>query len=243
MPKAVVLIPARYQSTRFPGKPLTPIFGHSMIERVYQNACASGLPCYVVTDDERIEKAVLSFGGKCLRVDDDVPSGSERIALATQRYLRELAPDYVINVQGDEPLLKGETLKDLLAFHQASSFDITTLVRPRPRTEKDWSNSHVVKAVLGRGGRCLYFSRASVPVDRDGVNATWFQHVGVYCFRTEALMKFVGWPAGIVEEMEKLEQLRALENGLSIGALETTQKLIGVDTPDDVKKVEEALRE
>jgi 3-deoxy-manno-octulosonate cytidylyltransferase (CMP-KDO synthetase) len=243
MPKAVVLIPARYQSTRFPGKPLTPLLGRPMIERVYQNAALSGFPCYVVTDDERIERAVKAFGGKCLRVDDDVPSGSERIALASARFLGPDGPDFIINVQGDEPLLRGETLRELLDFHAASAFDLTTLVRRRERTEADWGNPNVVKAVMGAGGRCVYFSRAGVPVDRDAGTSPWFQHVGVYCFRTQALARFVAMPAGRLEALEKLEQLRALENDMRIGALETTQRLIGVDTPEDVEKVEEALRE
>lgn len=243
MPSAVVLIPARFQSSRFPGKPLASIAGKSMIERVYENACGSGLKCYVVTDDERIESAVRAFGGNVLMVKDDVPSGSERIALAHARHLLADNPEFIINVQGDEPLLKGEVLKDLLHFHAGSKFDITTLVRPRERHESDWTNPNIVKAVIGHGQRCVYFSRASVPVQREGVTAPWFHHVGVYCFRAEALQKFIKLPMGKLEDLEKLEQLRALENGMSIGATETKLKLMGVDTPEDVKKVEEALRE
>ena len=242
MQPAVVLIPARFQSTRFPGKPLAPIKGRLMIERVYTQACDSGLPTFVVTDDERIERAVRAFGGQVLRVDDDVPSGSERIALAYQRHLAKSAPSsFVVNVQGDEPLLAGGVLRDLVAFHQASTFDVTTLVRPRPKSEADWHNPNVVKAVLGLNGRCSYFSRASVPFERDGNDAPWHQHVGVYCYKAEALQRFVQLPASPLEGLEKLEQLRGLENGMSFGAMVTQQKLIGVDVPEDVKKVEEAL--
>jgi 3-deoxy-manno-octulosonate cytidylyltransferase (CMP-KDO synthetase) len=243
MSRAIVLIPARYQSSRFPGKPLVPLAGVPMVERVYRNATASGLPCFVVTDDERIENTVKGFGGQCLRVDDDVPSGSERIALAAQRHFSGTqAPEFIVNVQGDEPLLKGETLRRLVDFHTASNFDIATLVRPRRRDEADWANANVVKAVLGHGGRCLYFSRAGVPVQRDGNSAPWWQHVGVYCYRGSALARFLALPAGKLEDYEKLEQLRALEHGMSIGAVETTERLQGVDTPEDVQKVEEALR-
>lgn len=242
MSQAVVLIPARFQSSRFPGKPLAPIAGKSMIERVYTNAKTAGFPCYVVTDDERIEAAVKAFGGQCLMVKDDVPSGSERIALAHQRFLKD-GVDFVVNVQGDEPLLKGEILKELVAFHAQSKFDLTTLVRPRTRSEADWQNPNVVKAVIGEGQRCLYFSRGSVPFQRDGQSAPWFHHIGVYCYRPQALQAFVKFPLGKLEDLEKLEQLRALENGLSIGALATTQKLIGVDVPEDVRRVEEALGE
>ncbi len=243
MQPAVVLIPARFQSTRFPGKPLAPIAGRSMIERVYTQALAAGFPTYVVTDDERIEKAVKAFGGQVLRVDDDVPSGSERIALAYARYLSKTPAKFVVNVQGDEPLLNGVVLKELVAFHEKSAFDVTTLVRPRQRSEADWTNANVVKAVLGLNGRCSYFSRASVPFERDGSASPWHQHIGVYCYRSEALQKFVTLPASPLENLEKLEQLRGMENGMTFGALATTQKLIGVDVPEDVKRVEEALRE
>jgi 3-deoxy-manno-octulosonate cytidylyltransferase (CMP-KDO synthetase) len=242
MRSAVVLIPARFQSTRFPGKPLAPINGRSMIEWVYSRSKRCGYPTYVVTDDERIEKAVKTFGGEVLRVDDDVPSGSERIALAYQRYLKKDPAQFVVNVQGDEPLLSGEILKELVEFHQKSSFDITTLVRERSRRESDWQNPNVVKAVMGLNGRCSYFSRASVPFERDGQSSPWFQHIGVYCYRAEALEKFVTLKASPLENLEKLEQLRAMENGMSFGALVTTQRLIGVDTPEDVKRVEEALK-
>ncbi|MBY0515273.1 MAG: 3-deoxy-manno-octulosonate cytidylyltransferase [Bacteriovoracaceae bacterium] len=243
MQSAVVLIPARFQSTRFPGKPLAPIAGISMIERVYNQSLKSGFVCYVVTDDERIEQAVNAFGGKVLRVDDDVPSGSERIALAYQRFLKSTDCEFVVNVQGDEPLLKGEILNDLVKYHQKSAFDVTTLVRPRKRSESDWTNPNVVKAVMGVGGRCSYFSRASVPFERDGAEAPWYQHIGVYCYKVEALLKFVRLPASPLEQLEKLEQLRGMENGLTYGALPTNQKLIGVDSPEDIKKVEEALSE
>lgn len=244
MQPAVVLIPARYQSSRFPGKPLAPIAGKSMIERVYTQAARSGFESYVVTDDGRIEEHVKSFGGKVLRVDDDVPSGSERIALAYQRFLKSKAGvEFVVNVQGDEPLLNGEVLKELVSFHQNSTFDVTTLVRPRSRSEADWTNPNVVKAVLGLAGRCSYFSRASVPFERDGATAPWHQHIGVYCYRVKALEAFVRLPVSPLENLEKLEQLRGLENGLSFGALATGQRLIGVDTPEDIKRVEEALRE
>jgi 3-deoxy-manno-octulosonate cytidylyltransferase (CMP-KDO synthetase) len=243
MSSAVVLIPARFQSTRFPGKPLAPIAGVMMIERVYRQAQLSGLPTYVVTDDERIERAVKGFGGQVLRVDDDVPSGSERIALAFERHLKSTRAKFVVNVQGDEPLLDGTVLKQLVQFHEENSYDVTTLVRPRERSEADWTNPNVVKAVLGLNGRCSYFSRASVPFERDGVSALWHQHVGVYCYRTTALAAFVKLPASPLENLEKLEQLRGLENGMSFGALVTHQRLIGVDVPEDVKKVEEALRE
>lgn len=245
MGSVFVLIPARYASSRFPGKPLTLIKGRSMIERVYTNCLASGFECAVVTDDDRIEKAVKSFGGKVFRVDDDVPSGSERIALAFERFLADKKPELVINVQGDEPLLSGEVLKELAQFHLSSKFDITTLMRERSSSEEDFKNPNVVKAVWSpESKQCLYFSRQSVPFDRDSKTThPWYHHIGVYSYKPQALQKFVKLPVARLEDLEKLEQLRALENQMTIGGILTTQKLMGVDVPEDVKKIEGALSE
>lgn len=243
MARVVVLIPARFASSRFPGKPLAKIAGKSMIERVFSNCRDSGFPTYVVTDHEGIEKHVKEFGGQVLRIDDDVPSGSERIALAYERFLQQEKPELVINVQGDEPLLRGEVLKELAEFHLASQFDIATLLRERTSQEEDFKNPNVVKAVYSPGSKqCLYFSRQSLPYDRDGGRAfSWFQHIGVYSYRPEALSRFVKLPMARLEDLEKLEQLRALENQMTLGAILTIQKLIGVDVPEDVHKVEGAL--
>ncbi len=244
MSRVVILIPARFASSRFPGKPLAKIDGVSMIERVYKNCLESGFPVYVVTDHDGIEKHVHEFGGKVLRVDDDVPSGSERIALAYKRHLASEKFDLVINVQGDEPLLKGSILKELAEFHGPAAFDITTLLRERSSKEEDFKNPNVVKAVWSSvSNKCLYFSRQSLPYDRDGgKDYPWYQHIGVYSYRPRALESMVSLPLSKLEDLEKLEQLRALENRMEIGAILTLQKLIGVDVPDDVKKVEGALR-
>ncbi len=243
MASVVVLIPARFSSSRFPGKPLAKILGITMIERVFKNCEAAGFKTAVVTDHDEIENHVKSFGGAVVRVDDDVPSGSERIALAYQRFFKESSPDLVINVQGDEPLLKGDVLKELADFHLKTSYPVATLLRERKNTEEDFKNPNVVKAVWAQETKqCLYFSRQSLPYDRDGKNEySWFQHIGVYSYRPEALLKFVTLPMSPLEELERLEQLRALENGFSIGAIVTNQKLMGVDVPEDIKKVEGAL--
>jgi 3-deoxy-manno-octulosonate cytidylyltransferase (CMP-KDO synthetase) len=245
MSLAVILIPARFSSSRFPGKPLALINGVSMIQRVYTNCLESGFPVFVVTDHDGIEKHVIEFGGKVIRIDDDVPSGSERIALAYERCLKNENPKIVINVQGDEPLLRGPILKELANFHLSSQFDITTLLRERSVKEDDFTNSNVVKAVYSPASKqCLYFSRQSLPFDRDGGrDYSWYQHIGVYSYKAEALSRFVKLPMAKLEDLEKLEQLRALENQMTLGAILTDQKLIGVDVPDDIKKVEGALRE
>lgn len=244
-PKVVVLIPARFSSTRFPGKPLAMIAGKSMIQRVFENCKLSGLECAVVTDDDRIEEHVHSFGGKALRVDDDVPSGSERIALAFERYYKDKNFEIVINVQGDEPLLDGAILNELAKFHSESEFEMATLIRPRSSKEEDFSNPNVVKAVFSHESqRCLYFSRASLPYSRDKIaDYTWYHHIGVYSYKAHALEAFVKLKESHLERMERLEQLRALENGMRIGAVVSDQKLVGVDIPEDIKKVEEVLRE
>jgi 3-deoxy-manno-octulosonate cytidylyltransferase (CMP-KDO synthetase) len=245
MASVVVLIPARFGSSRFPGKPLALIAGRSMIERVYTNCKASGFETAVVTDNDEIETHVKAFGGIVLRVDDDVPSGSERIALAYQRFFENTRADLVINVQGDEPLLRGDVLKELAEFHLKSSYPITTLLRPRHVSEEDFKNPNVVKAIWSEQTKqCLYFSRQSLPYDRDGGrDYSWYQHIGVYSYRPEALLAFVKMPMSKLEDLEKLEQLRALENGYSLGAVLTTQKLMGVDVPEDIKKVEGVLGE
>lgn len=242
MSKACILIPSRFKSTRFPGKPLALILGKPMIQWVYEKAQTSGIDVFVVTDHEGIEKTVHDFGGKVLRVDDDVPSGSERIGLAYQRYLKSKSYEFVINVQGDEPLLEGNHLKDLLRFHQSTQYDVTTLVIERSKLVDSWKDPNVVKVVLGSQKNCLYFSRSSVPFDRDGVSEHWFQHVGVYCYRAQALQDFIDSPQSKLADTEQLEQLRGIDIGLRFGAHCVEANLVGVDRPEDIKKVEELIK-
>ena len=243
MASVVVLIPARFGSSRFPGKPLAKILGISMIQRVFTNCKTAGFKTAVVTDNDEIEAHVKAFGGEVIRINDDVPSGSERIALAYQRHFQTEKVDLVINVQGDEPLLKGDVLKELAEFHLGSSYPVATLLRERKSSEEDFLNPNVVKAVWSENTKqCLYFSRASIPFDRDGNKTfSWYHHIGVYSYRPEALLDFVKLPVSRHEDIEKLEQLRALDNGYGIGAILTDQKLMGVDVPEDIKKVEGAL--
>ena len=246
--RVLVLIPARYASSRFPGKPLAKIAGKSMVQRVFENCTSMGASpsfdtqAYVVTDNLEIEKHVKDFGGNVVRVDDEVESGTERIHLAFQKSADKKF-DLIINVQGDEPLLTGEELQRLAQFHLDSDFDIATLVKKNECME-EIKNPNVVKALVAPTGRCLYFSRGALPHDRDGNELkAWWQHIGVYSYRPEALQKFCESPMGIYERIEKLEQLRAMEQGLSIGALVTNLNLFGVDTPEDLKKLAEVLSE
>lgn len=240
MNSTIVLIPARYQSTRFPGKPLSLIKGKSMIQRVFENVASSGFESAVVTDDARIEEHVAKFNGKVLRVDDNVPSGTERIAIALERFY-ENKYKFAINVQGDEPLLKGDTLKKLVKFHQENqTYGVTTLYRKR--FDKEIENPDIVKIALSdTSGECLYFSRSGIPYDRDKEGRVWYQHIGVYCYQAEVLKKFTTLEQTSLEKCEKLEQLRALENKIKIGAIEVDYDLIGVDRLEDIKLVEKFL--
>lgn len=240
--RALVLIPARYASTRFPGKPLVPLLGKPMIQRVWENV-AHFFDAAIVTDDDRIEAAVKSFGGQVVRVDDDVESGTLRIGLAYERYFKSQDYDFILNVQGDEPLLLGEDLSRLVQFHQDSTFDVTTLVK-KEDDKVEFHNANRVKAVFTENtGECHYFSRAAIPHDRSGSDHSWWLHVGVYCYRPKALEAACLLPASPLEQRERLEQLRVLEHGMRIGAVETKSILLGVDVPEDVAKVEERLRE
>ncbi len=247
-PRVLVLIPARYGSTRFPGKPLTLILGRPMIAHVLENV-KRGLEgmdskVVVVTDDDRIESAIPCELGEVARVNDDVSTGSERILLAYERHYAHEKWDLVVNVQGDEPLLTGEILQSVVNFHLKSDFDVATLVRAMPERDSEFQDPNRVKAVyVPSTGACLYFSRASVPFDRDGKSREgWHLHIGLYSFRPEVLRRFGTLSEGRLENLEKLEQLRLIENGYTIGAALTDQVIGGVDTPSDVKWVEEKLR-
>ncbi|WP_164848215.1 3-deoxy-manno-octulosonate cytidylyltransferase [Halobacteriovorax sp. HLS] len=246
--RVLVLIPARYASTRFPGKPLALISKKSMIQRVYENCSLikdqlKNSVVSVVTDNDQIEEHVNSFGGRVVRVDDDVPSGSERIALALRRHFSHQKWDLVINVQGDEPLIESDLLCRLSKYHANSDFDIATVVKPHFNNRADFQDKNKVKAIYSPiKGQCLYFSRQSIPMDRDGdSNGQWFLHIGIYSYRPEVLEDFCNLESSYYEKREKLEQLRALENGYTIGAITTDMTLMGVDTPEDIEKLEGVL--
>ena len=245
MENVLVLIPARYQSTRFPGKPLAKINDKYMIELVYNSCLHPGFDVCVVTDDERIEKVVKGFQGQVVRVDDDVQSGTERIYLAYQRAFSEKNYKYIINVQGDEPLVDPQILEDIVNFQMQNEFDIATVVKARKSELDDYINPNNVKAVLCLdSGRCLYFSRSPVPFARDHEareHLVWHHHIGIYSFKVDSLVRFCEKAPSRLELLESLEQLRALEMGMSIGAIVTKKKLMGVDTEEDIKKVEGIL--
>ncbi len=242
MSNALILIPARYGSSRFPGKPLAKILDRPMIQHVIENCQSSGFDCAVVTDDERIEKPLKEKGLPCVRVDDAVSTGSERIALAYERFFSKKSYDFIVNVQGDEPLLKANTLKELVDYHGKSGFEIATAVKARNSTEEDFKNPNIVKCIYSeKDGKCLYFTRASAPHFRDNSIGQWHQHIGLYSYRTPALRSFVKLKESRLEKAEKLEQLRAMENGMTLGAIIVNETLIGVDTPEDIHRIEGVL--
>ena len=239
--KVVAVIPARYASTRFPGKPIAPILGRPMIQWVWERArLVPGLDrVLVATDDERIAEATRGFGGEAVMTPATCPSGSDRAWEA----VRDLDCEVVLNLQGDEPALEPEAVRALLELMKSRrEVDLGTLVTPLAGSA-DYENPNVVKVVLARDGRCLYFSRSPVPFLRSatlGEVPVW-RHVGVYAFRKEFLGTFVGQPQGILERAEALEQLRALECGGLVAAVAVSWPGCAVDTPEDVAGAEAYL--
>ncbi len=231
----MIVIPARWASTRFPGKPLAPIAGVSLIQRVYERAIHSkrASAVYVATDDDRIETHVQSFGGRVLRPEGDFQTGTDRIAAALR--LSGDAFDVVVNVQGDEPLIdigNADELVDLLARNQT---EMATMACPLSDDE-EFHARDVVKVVIDDRSNALYFSRAPI-----GSRETALRHIGVYAYRREALERFVALPQSPLERAESLEQLRALQHGFKIAVLQTSKPHLGVDRPEDVARVESEL--
>ena len=240
--KVIAVIPARYSSTRFPGKPLALILGKPMIQWVWERALSvPGLSRVVVaTDDDRIAAAVAAFGGEAVMTSPRCPSGSDRVWEAIQSE----DCDLVLNLQGDEPALNPSAITALVAAMEADGrAQMGTLVTPL-RERADYENPNVVKAVLDEAGRCLFFSRSPVPFlrGRDFGQAELWRHVGVYAFRKVFLKAFVSWPKGRLEEAESLEQLRALEHGAFVLATNVDWPGCSVDMPDDIAAAEEFLR-
>ena len=237
------VIPARYASTRFPGKPLAEIDGKPMIRHVCERAgrAAEVSRVLVATDDERIEAAVAAFGGEAVRTGEH-DTGTDRIAEAVTLAAANCEPPaWVLNVQGDEPMVDPADL-DTLVRGTAGAPDAVmgTLVYPL-RDEEELHDPNVVKAVLDDDGRALYFSRAPVPYPRGGGGLGW-RHMGVYLFRTDFLHAFAKMPATPLSQREQLEQLRVLEHGHAIHCFQASSLTIGVDVPGDVPRAEALMR-
>jgi 3-deoxy-manno-octulosonate cytidylyltransferase (CMP-KDO synthetase) len=241
----LAVIPARFASTRLPGKPLVPLGGKPMIERVWDRVrqASSVAGVLVATDDERIRSAVEAFGGQVVMTRSDHRSGTERIAeVAAGR--KDV--DIFVNVQGDEPLIEPAAIDQAVeAIEADSEVNVSTLAVPIS-TPADIMDPNVVKVVLDFDGNALYFSRAPIPWVRDRggpVHAQHLKHLGLYAFRRPALLEFATFPQGDLERIEQLEQLRWLENGYRIRVAETEHDSVSVDVPEDVKRVEALLSE
>lgn len=236
----VAIIPARYASTRFPGKPLADLDGRPMIEHVYRRvAAASGVSRVIVaTDDLRIATRVADFGGtvRLTRVTHD--TGTDRLA----EVAAGLDCDVVVNVQADEPLLDPRAVEEVVTPFRDPAISMTTLYR-RIVDAAEFSNPNVVKVVLDRGGFAMYFSRASIPYPRDprGGWPPLYRHIGVYAYRRQTLLVLASLEPTPLERAETLEQLRALEHGIRIKVVETAYDSIGVDTPADLEQVRRLL--
>ncbi len=239
----VAIIPARFGSTRFPGKPLALILGKPLIQWVYEQARrVQGLDgVWVATDDGRIKKCVEGFGGRVVMTRADHPSGSDRLAEAAG--LLHLAPeDVVINIQGDQPVFPPDLISRLAAV-LARDPGVVMVTPVRRETDLNLAaNPNAVKVVFDRAGRALYFSRSPLPFWREAGTPYFYRHIGIYAYRVQFLKEFVHLPAGRWEAAEMLEQLRALEHGFPIHVVETTGDTREVDSPEDVRQVEEFLR-
>jgi 3-deoxy-manno-octulosonate cytidylyltransferase (CMP-KDO synthetase) len=240
--KIIAVIPARYASTRFPAKLMQDLGGKTVITRTYEAAVKTNLfdAVFVVTDSELIYNEIISVGGKAIRSIKEHESGSDRIAEAVEN----LDVDIVVNVQGDEPFINKETLAAVLEVFRSDAkqeIDLASLMREIT----DWEvieNPNNVKVIVDQNGLALYFSRAVIPYPREkNVGVRYFQHIGIYAFRKQALLDFYKLPMKSLEASEKLEQLRYLEYGKKIKMVETTHVGIGIDTPEDLENARKMI--
>jgi 3-deoxy-manno-octulosonate cytidylyltransferase (CMP-KDO synthetase) len=240
--KIIAVIPARYASTRFPAKLMQDLGGKTVILRTYEAAKQSHLfdDVFVVTDSDLIFDEIVSNGGKAIMSIKEHESGSDRIAEAVEN----MDVDIVVNVQGDEPFINTVALQKLIAIYKNdvnNKVDLASLMY-EIKDEADINNPNNVKVVVDQNGFALYFSRSVIPYPREkNVGVRYMQHIGIYAFRKQALMDFYSWPMKTLEASEKLEQLRYLEFGKRIKMVETTDKSIGIDTPEDLEKARRML--
>jgi len=244
---AIVVIPARYSSTRLPGKPLVSLAGKPMVQRVWERARAASLVSrtIIATDDERILQAVASFGGEAVMTRAEHRSGTERVAEVAATIAAD-DDEIFVNVQGDEPLIEPQVIDKVIeAVDAEEEVSVATLMVPIAKPS-DIMDPNIVKVVLDFNDDALYFSRAPIPWVRDRgspVHAQHWKHLGLYAFRRAALLDFPTLPQGVLERVEQLEQLRWIENLYKIRVVETKHDSISVDVPEDVARVEELLKE
>ena len=242
--KFMAIIPARYASTRYPGKPLAILGGKTVIQRVYEQVKSVLDDVYVATDDDRIYQAVLAFGGKAVMTRTDHKSGTDRIEEAAEKIGSDA--DVIINVQGDEPFIQPSQIKTLMHLFDAPETQIGTLGKPFESIEAI-ENPNSPKIVTDNRGFALYFSRSVIPYIRGKERDSWFgeypflKHLGVYAYRREVLEEVTKLPMSSLEKAESLEQLRWLQNGYRIRVGLTDIETVGIDTPEDLARAEEFL--
>ncbi len=238
--RTIAFIPARYAATRFPFKLMQPLGTKTVIRHTYENTVATGLfdEVIVVTDHEMIYNEINDHGGKVMMSAKAHESGSDRIAEAAANIDVEL----IVNVQGDEPFVSKSPLQNLLApFSADDSVQVASLMK-KITAEEDFKNPNIVKVVCDRNNDALFFSRAAIPMNRKaGSMSSAFEHIGIYAFRKKALLQFTQWEMGNLEQIEKLEQLRYLENGVKIRMVETDLQMLKIDVPSDLEKAERFL--
>ena len=244
--KFIGIIPARYASTRFPGKPLADIDGKPMIQKVYEQAKLALDKVWVATDDSRIEESVKAFGGNVIMTSPDHQSGTDRIAEAVSviKTKSDLEFDVVINIQGDEPFIQPEQIESVKKCFESPNTQIATLVK-QISNQEDIFDPNKVKAVISKDKKALYFSRSAIPYQR-GVEedkwlekGTFYKHIGMYAYKIDILKEITAITQSSLELSESLEQLRWLENGYWIQTETTNHESIGIDTPEDLERVKE----
>lgn len=243
--KFIGIIPARYASTRFPGKPLAMLGGRSVIQRVYEQAAAVLEEAYVATDDKRIFKAVEEFGGRVVMTRQDHKSGTDRIEEAAEKIGTQA--DVIINIQGDEPFIQKSQIETLKSLFENSETQIGTLGKKFESIEAA-TNPNSPKIVTDKNGFALYFSRSIIPYIRGKEQTEWLQHfpflkhLGLYAYRRDVLRQITQLPQSPLELAESLEQLRWLENGYRIRVGLTDVETVGIDTPEDLRRAEEFIK-
>jgi 3-deoxy-manno-octulosonate cytidylyltransferase (CMP-KDO synthetase) len=233
------LIPARYGATRFPGKLMQPLGGVSVIRRTFEAVKSSGLfgEVVVATDSDEIEEEIRSIGGSVFRSQKSHESGTDRIAEAAI----DLNTDLIINIQGDTPFIKKDPLEKLIRLFNDSSVSVASMMQILEKPE-EIDDPNFVKVAIDKKNDALFFSRSRIPFPRDTNTAvTYYEHIGVYAFRKQALLDFISWPMGTLEAIEKVECLRFLENGMPIRMLTVDYLGVEIDTPEDLHKAEKLL--
>jgi 3-deoxy-manno-octulosonate cytidylyltransferase (CMP-KDO synthetase) len=237
--KKIAMIPARYAATRFPFKLMQPLGNKTVIRHTYDNTVATGLfdEVYVVTDHDSIAEEIIRHGGKAIKSIKEHESGSDRIAEA----VADMDAQIILNVQGDEPFVNKAVLAQLLAAFENNNVQVASLMKKFTDLSLV-ANPNYVKVVVDQNKDSLYFSRSVIPFRRDEtITPVYYEHIGVYAFRKEMLLQFTQWPAAYTEQLEKLEQLRYLENGVRLRMIETQELSVKIDVPEDLARAEKYL--